>query len=693
MANLNDLSVSTNYADFPGKILAITNALAQQLDGTHTGKPNNAIRWSSSDNKWQKWNGSAWGNLSTDYAFTNITATQLKLNDNEYIYLGTNAAAATQLRIFHNGSHAHFDNNTGNTYIDATGNVVLRSDGGDDAVVCTKNEGVHLHWRGASSAGEKFKTIETGIEVTGSLSTSTHINCHGYINTAAASATTDSNIKVGTGFPNDRNGNSYIDFIGDSAYDTYGLRIVRNSGGTAGNSVSGITHRGTGSLTIQAEDAGSIALRTNGSDALYVDSTQQIGIGTTNPTETLTVFGSGAGKATVLIEGESSADAHINFLVSNATNWSVGIDDSDSDMFKISAHSDLGTNDRFKIATDGTTTFSGGVTATSFTGSLTGNVTGNVSGSSGSCTGNASTASTADKALAVTVVDESTDTTNFILFSTAATGDLAVKSGTNLTFNSSTGLLTATGFSGSGLNLTALNASNISSGTIDRDRLGTDGANTKYLRGDGTWQTIATTDTQLTDEYVQDVVGAMVGDNNETDILVTYNDDSAKLNFAVQKFNNYALLEDRQAHGVVGQALTASAWGERRINAISINEGTIVTQLASNRFTLSQGTYLIKWSFPFYEVKKAITRLKNVDDSAVIESGKSTYQNGYSIAESTGIVKFTITDTKELAIEYFVQETDASTSTAQEGGIVGPEHADQTEDELYGHVEIWKLYA
>ena len=49
---------------------------------------------------------------------------------------------------------------------------------------------------------------------------------------------------------------------------------------------------------------------------------------------------------------------------------------------------------------------------------------------------------------AVTVADESSDTTCFPLFTTAATGDLPPKSGSNLTFNSSSGLLTATSFAG-----------------------------------------------------------------------------------------------------------------------------------------------------------------------------------------------------------------------------------------------------
>ena len=48
-------------------------------------------------------------------------------------------------------------------------------------------------------------------------------------------------------------------------------------------------------------------------------------------------------------------------------------------------------------------------------------------------------------ATTITVADESSDTTCFPLFATAASGSsLGAKSGTNLTFNSSSGLLTAT---------------------------------------------------------------------------------------------------------------------------------------------------------------------------------------------------------------------------------------------------------
>ena len=84
---------------------------------------------------------------------------------------------------------------------------------------------------------------------------------------------------------------------------------------------------------------------------------------------------------------------------------------------------------------------SGVLTATGFAGALTGNVTG-----------------TASIATTVTLADEASDTTCFPIFATAATGDLAPKTGSNLSFNSATGALTATSFVGSGANLTDVDA-------------------------------------------------------------------------------------------------------------------------------------------------------------------------------------------------------------------------------------------
>ena len=77
---------------------------------------------------------------------------------------------------------------------------------------------------------------------------------------------------------------------------------------------------------------------------------------------------------------------------------------------------------------------------------------------------NQDTTGTAAIATTVTVADESSDTSCNVLFTTAATGDLGPKSGTNLTFNSANGTLTATSLAGT---LTTASQTNVTGvGTI-----------------------------------------------------------------------------------------------------------------------------------------------------------------------------------------------------------------------------------
>jgi len=80
------------------------------------------------------------------------------------------------------------------------------------------------------------------------------------------------------------------------------------------------------------------------------------------------------------------------------------------------------------------------------------------------------------------------------------------------------GTVTATSVAGSGASLTALNASNLSSGTVPTARLATGTANsTTYLRGDSTWQTISTTPT--TAQVLSATAGAAVGETGSYALL------------------------------------------------------------------------------------------------------------------------------------------------------------------------------
>lgn len=115
-------------------------------------------------------------------------------------------------------------------------------------------------------------------------------------------------------------------------------------------------------------------------------------------------------------------------------------------------------------------------------------------------------------ATSITIADESSDTTCFPLFATAATGDLAPKTGSNLTFNSSSGLLTATSFSGA---LT---------GNVTGDVTGNaDTATT------ATNVTVSANNTTDETTYLTFVDGATGSQGIETDTSLTYNPSTGHL--------------------------------------------------------------------------------------------------------------------------------------------------------------------
>ena len=130
------------------------------------------------------------------------------------------------------------------------------------------------------------------------------------------------------------------------------------------------------------------------------------------------------------------------------------------------------------VNTGGTGYTAATVVAGTFEGAVTGNVTGDVTGNADTATALATARNIGGVSFdgtaaitpnEITVADESSDTSCFMLFATAATGAIQPKTGTNVTFNSGTGLLTASGFSGdlTGTLQTAAQANITSVGALD----------------------------------------------------------------------------------------------------------------------------------------------------------------------------------------------------------------------------------
>jgi hypothetical protein len=78
----------------------------------------------------------------------------------------------------------------------------------------------------------------------------------------------------------------------------------------------------------------------------------QVGIGTTSPSNDLDVEGSGAAATAIDINNTSTGDPTINLQISGTTTFSVGIDNSDADKFKIGTSAPE-INTRFTIDASG----------------------------------------------------------------------------------------------------------------------------------------------------------------------------------------------------------------------------------------------------------------------------------------------------------------------------------------------------
>ena len=161
----------------------------------------------------------------------------------------------------------------------------------------------------------------------------------------------------------------------------------------------------------------------------------------------------------------------------------------------------------------GAITASGAITG-DLTGDVTGNVTGNVTGA----------------ASKITVADESTDTTCFPVFVTAATGNRSPATGSNLTFNSNDGTLSATNLTLTG-NLTVQGSTttvesttltvadkNIVVGQGSANDAAADGSGITVDSGDGdkTWQWVDATDSWTSSEHIDLANGKVLKHNTAT---------------------------------------------------------------------------------------------------------------------------------------------------------------------------------
>jgi hypothetical protein len=125
MANHNLPTLTSTYANFVQEMDARMDDISIGFDPALTTVTNQAtgtIRWVASTNKWEKWSGSAWGDLSTTYA----------------ISIGGNAATATKLTNARNINGVAFDG-TQNITVGISNSLTINNTGSGVASGSTFN--------------------------------------------------------------------------------------------------------------------------------------------------------------------------------------------------------------------------------------------------------------------------------------------------------------------------------------------------------------------------------------------------------------------------------------------------------------------------------------------------------------------------------------------------------------------------
>ena len=275
MANFANPTVGSNYTDFPVEIRDSINAALQQLStGTHANVPTGAIQFNTTLNRWRKYNGSAYEDLTGTYDLNaNVNVNQLNLGDNERIRLGN----SQDLQIYHDGSDSFIvDQGSGQLYLRGSASIRLQNhSGSEDYARFVQNGTAELYF----DNNKKIETTSSGVTVTGGITATGGMTID---NGTLHVASSNNLVGVGTTSPAenlhiratsnvgirlDDSGQSYANIIynnGSNSNDT--LTIAVDEGNTQSN--SNMRFRVDASEKMRLGFGGRLGLGTTSADSL-----------------------------------------------------------------------------------------------------------------------------------------------------------------------------------------------------------------------------------------------------------------------------------------------------------------------------------------------------------------------------------------------------------------------------------------
>jgi hypothetical protein len=226
------------------------------------------------------------------------------------------------------------------------------------------------------------------------------------------------------------------------------------------------------------------------------------------------------------------------------------------------------------------------------------------------------------------------------------------------------------------------------SGKVEADSFVKDGGtSSQFLKADGSvdTNTYSTTDTQLTEEQVEDFVGGMLTGNTETGITVTYQDADGTIDFVVasQTDENFTTADHSKLDGIEANADVTDTANVTSAGALMDSEVTNLSQVkafdSSDYATAAQGTKADSAQQPPSEGAFANGDKTKLDG---IETGATADQTDEEIQDIVGAMLSSNTETgitvtyqdADGTIDFVVaSQTDENFTTADHSKLDGIE--------------------
>jgi hypothetical protein len=199
---------------------------------------------------------------------------------------------ATEVMRLQNGGNVGIGTTNPGVKLDVAGTAAvdyLRLDPADGT-----NEGGEIQFVGAGSNGSFSIDNYAGNCRIFTLASGKILDVVGGSLSLSGQSTGSQYITIGSG--RSGNGFSYIDLVGDTTYSSFGTRLIRGTGGA--NTGTSLQHRGTGEFQLFAYEAAPLVVYINSGEKVRIDSSGNVGIGTSSPAYQLQLSTDSAAKPT-----------------------------------------------------------------------------------------------------------------------------------------------------------------------------------------------------------------------------------------------------------------------------------------------------------------------------------------------------------------------------------------------------------